>query len=159
MPLLPFQHTFIDEPIRPITINGVLFQRLIRYVGLNPYQDPDTGEMSISLKVQVRHYLTNENGTAGSEAFSLVPNRIETFRTNNTEVIDLATGATVLTLTVETPAVWGKMLSDDPRNLLGRGDAYEAQMHSGPVDMVPQIREAMRAADAAPFYRFGGRPE
>jgi hypothetical protein len=159
MPLIQPPAEFIDEPIRPITIGGVEFQRLLRYVLSAPRQDPETGEMTVLLTVQVRHYLTQADGTAGSSAHELVKPYELTFRADNAEAVDVATGELAASRLMQTNEQWLAELEADERTLIQRGDAYRATMHAGPVDMVPQIRAAMRAADGAPYYRFGGRPE
>lgn len=150
---------FIDEPIRPIIIDNVLFQRALRYVLVAPEQDPDTGVMNLLLTVQVRHFLTAADGSAGTFAPTLVPSYLKTFRADNTEALDTATGEIVKTRVQQTDEQWLAELRADERVLIQRGDAYAARLHAGPIDMVPQIREAMRAADGPPYYRFGGQPE
>lgn len=156
MPLIPFQHQFIDVPIRPLERTGLTFQRRLRYKHLSPAQDPESGEMVILLTVQVDHFRTQADGTPGLDARELIAQYEETFRADNTEAIDLATGEVVHVRVQQTEAEWQAQLAADPRNLILRGDAYEATMHSGAVDMVPQIRAAMLAADGPPYYRFGG---
>lgn len=156
MPLLAVPDFFIDEPVRPLRKGGILFQRVQRYLDIHPHQDPITGEMYVLLTVQVQHFLTNEDGTAGADASELVPPYPMTYAANNCEAIDLATGEIVYSYTVASDrAKFEADCAADPRPLLLRGDAYKAQMHGGPVDMLAPIREAMRAADGPPYYRFG----
>jgi hypothetical protein len=159
MALYQPEPVFIDEEIRSVIIDGITFRRFLRYCKSTPDQNPETGEMSVILIAQVRHYLVNQDGTLGAYAPKLVPSYFESFRADNTEAIDTATGEIVLTRLLENDEQWLALLEADARTLIQRGDAYALTMHSGPVDMVPQIREAMRAADGAPYWRFGGRPE
>lgn len=154
MPLLQPDPIFIDEPIRPTTVDGLVFQRQLRYVSFAPAQHPDTGEMSVLLTVQVRHFLTQPDGTA-AYAPTLVPSRLEVFVANNSEALDTATGEIVRTQVQQTNEEWLAECDADPRTLMLRGAAYAATMHGGDVDMVEPIRAAMRAADGPPYYRFG----
>jgi hypothetical protein len=154
-----FVPPFIDVPVRPLLKGGVLFQRITRWLETSPRQDPDSGALVVEVKVQVRHFLTNADGTPGADASELVPHEVLTYSALNTEAVDVATGEVVYTRLKQTAAEWHQLLADDPRTLMPRGNAYGMQLHAGPVDLVPQIRAAMQAADGPPWYRFGGRPE
>lgn len=146
---------FIDVPVRPITVAGIVFQRIQRYMGMDPRQDPVTGEMVMVLTVWVMHFVTNADGTPGESAEKLLAPYKLIYRADNTEAIDTNTGEIVFTRTHESDQQWHDLLLNDPRTLIGRGDAYRNQLFSGPQDLVPAITAAMQAADGPPYYRFG----
>ena len=151
---------FIDRPVRPLLRAGLWFQRIQRFLSYQPSQDPGTGEVSLTVTVQVRHFTTNPDGTPGEDASALIPHVVLTYSANNAEVVDLETGQIVFTRTTETAAEWAAKLASDPRQLGRRGNAFGWQLHQPMATPTSQqLEAAMDAADGAPWYRFGGAPE
>lgn len=160
MPLILSTSPFLDRPVRPLERAGILFQRLQRFISFKPAQDPDSGEMVVILKVQVRHFTTSEEGTAGADASALIPPYFLSYVASNVEAVDVQTQEIVYTRTLETAEEWQALLAADPRPLALRGDAFGRQMHQAQqTAMSEQLVAAMDAADGAPWYRFGGAPE
>lgn len=149
------QPPFIDVVVRPITVAGIEFKRSQRYVGHFPEQNPVNGEMSVTVRVLVRHFLTDADGTL-VDANQLMSNYFLTYRADNTEVVDLSTEQVVMNQDGKSVEEFDALIAADPRPLAKRGNAFGWQMHYPSAQSESdQIEAAMIAADTAPWYRFG----
>ncbi|WP_201980378.1 hypothetical protein [Hymenobacter rubidus] len=151
----PHQHTALDVWVNSLLWDGVVFQRRTRRIGVNVLQHPDRLELAVLITVLITHHHTLPDGTPGEEAPILCPRRMRTYKATNHEVIALPGGEIVFERQQETDAEWRAKIVDDPRPLLRRGDAYEAQMNAGPQDMVGPVEAAMMAANEAPYFIYG----
>jgi hypothetical protein len=154
MPLVPFEHQYIDVEVSDRVSAGTVIKQRARFLSMLATQHPTAGVVIVTIKVRVDLFADNMGQYGEQLQGKGLSSYDVTLLADNNSAVDPATGAVLLMRTNQLDTEWQQQLASYPAPLMLQGDWFEMLLNTQSVAIGPMLRQFIEQADQPPFSKF-----